>query len=58
MKKRLIGLLLVLGMVVSVSVIVIADPGNDCPPPILDRSMPITATNGAPDDDYPPPILD
>jgi len=58
MKKRLIGLLLVMGMVVSVSAAVVAEPDDDLCPPILYRSIPIATTNGDPGGCDPPPILD
>ena len=56
MKKRLVGLLLVIGMVVSVSAVIVAEPDDDCFPPILDRSVFVILSDPGGCD--PPPILD
>jgi len=47
-----------MGMVVSVSADVVAEPDDDLCPPILYRSIPIATTNGDPGGCDPPPILD
>ena len=54
MKKRLLGLLLVLALILSLNVMVFADPGNGSvdPPTIEGTSLPIECNEDCQCEDY------